>query len=140
MRTRLWALFLTCALAALPASAQETRGTLNGTVQDATGPIPGATVKVTNTETNQTQTLITNNSGYFEAPLLTAGQYRAVVEMPGFKTTTQSNITLAVSQQLTLKFVLEVGGVTENIEVRAETPLLDTTSVSSGQNFSSVRR
>ena len=115
MRTRLWALFLTCALAALPANAQETRGTINGTVQDVTGPIPGATVKVTNTETNQTQTLITNSSGYFEAPLQTAGQYRAVVEMPGFKTTTQNNITLAVSQQLTLKFVLEVGGVTENI-------------------------
>jgi hypothetical protein len=137
MRTRLWALILLSALAALPASAQETRGTINGTVQDATGPIPGATVKITNTETNQTQSLITNSSGYFEAPLLTAGQYRAVVEMPGFKTTTQSNLVLAVSQQLSLKFVLEVGGVTENVEVRAEAPLLDTTSVSSGQNFDS---
>src|SRR5205823_4692899 len=73
MRIRLWALFLMCSLAAVPADAQETRGNINGTVRDSTGVIPGAAVRVTNVDTSQTQRLVTNGSGYFEAPLLPAG-------------------------------------------------------------------
>ena len=76
---------------ALPASAQETRGNISGTVQDATGVIPGATVTMTNVDTKQTQRLTTNSSGYFEAPLLNPGNYQVTVEMPGFKTMTQSD-------------------------------------------------
>ena len=53
--------------------AQETRGNINGTVQDSSGVIPGATVTVTNVDTGQTQRLVTNSSGYFEAPLLQPG-------------------------------------------------------------------
>ena len=51
--------------------AQETRSTLLGTVKDATGAlVPGATVEITNSETNVTSTAITNNSGYYEVPYL----------------------------------------------------------------------
>ena len=55
--------------------------------------------------------------------------------MPGFKSLTQSGITLSVGQSLTLKLTLEVGAITERIDVIGQAPLLDTTSVSSGQNF-----
>ena len=78
---------------------------------------------------------MTNASGYFEAPLLQAGPYRVTVDMAGFKGLTQSGITLSVGQSLTLKLTLEVGAISERIDVSATAPLLDTTSVSSGQNF-----
>ena len=135
MRTRLSVLLVMALLAVVPAGAQETRGNINGTVQDPSGVIPGATVTITNVDTGTTQTLVTNGSGYFEAPLLQAGPYRVTVDMAGFKGLTQSGITLSVGQSLTLKLTLEVGAITERIDVSATAPLLDTTSVSSGQNF-----
>ena len=55
--------------------------------------------------------------------------------MTGFKTLTRSDVVLAVGQQLSLALKIEVGAVTETVNVSAGTPLLDTSSVSSGQNF-----
>ena len=135
MRTRLSALLVIAVLAALPVWAQETRGNINGTVQDSSGVIPGATVTITNVDTGQTQKLVTNGSGYFEAPLLQAGPYRVTVDMPSYKGLTQSGIILSVGQALTLKLTLEVGTITERVDVTARSPLLDTTSVSSGQTY-----
>ena len=100
MRMRLWIGLLACVLAALPvaAAAQETRGNINGVVQDQGGVIPGATVRITNTDTSQTQQLVTNSSGYFEAVLLNPGTYAVRVELQGYKTLTQTGISLAVGQ------------------------------------------
>ena len=73
---RFWtAVILGLAMAAGPVMAQETRGNISGTVQDAQGVVPGATVKITNTDTNTSQVLVTNNTGYFEAVAL-AGRAR----------------------------------------------------------------
>ena len=132
---RLWAVFMLLCVSVTIAEAQETRGNINGTVHDATGVIPGATVSVTNVDTGQVQRLVTNGSGYFEAPLLQPGQYRVTVAMPNFKELTQSGITLSVGQSLTLKLSMEIGQVTERVDVTARAPLLDTTSVSSGQTY-----
>ncbi len=134
MRKGIWALLLMCSLAAMPAWAQETRGNINGTIKDAQGVIPGANVRITNIENGQTQTLTTNETGYFEAPLLQAGRYRVTVEMPNFKTLNQ-DVVLSVGQTLGVNLTLEVGNITESVNVTAEAPILDTTSVSSGQNF-----
>ena len=133
-------LFSILVVALLPvtaAAAQETRGNISGTVQDAQGVVPGATVKITNVDTNTTQTLVTNSTGYFEAPLLQAGTYRIVVEMASFKTITRDGVALAVGQQINLPFTLEVGGINEQVTVTGVAPVLDTTSVSSGANFDS---
>ena len=83
---RLVRVLLLSSVIALPASAQETRGNISGTVRTRPASIPGATVKITNVDTKQTQQLVTNSSGYFEAPLLNPGNYQVTVEMPGFKT------------------------------------------------------
>lgn len=135
MRMRLFIGLLAVLVAALPAAAQETRGNINGVVQDKGGIIPGATVTITNTGTNQTQQLITNSKGYFEAVLLNAGTYAVRVELKGFKKYNQTGISLAVGQTLSLTVTLEVGQIEEQVTVTAEAPLLDTTTVSSGQNF-----
>ena len=126
-----------CALLVAGAAAQETRGTISGTVQDAQGVVPGATVRITNIDTNTTQVLVTNNTGYFEAPLLQPGSYRIVVEMASFKTATRDGVALAVGQQINIPFTLEVGNISEQVTVTGTAPVLDTTSVSSGANFDS---
>jgi hypothetical protein len=136
MRTGFWALLLSLAIA-LPVSAQETRGNISGTVKDSTGVIPGATVKIISTDTGATQELTTNDSGYFEAPLLQPGTYSVSVEMAGFKRSVQNNVVLAVGQQMSIPILLEVGQISEEVTVTAEAPLLDTSSVSSAQTFDS---
>jgi hypothetical protein len=134
MRKILWAVVLSL-VTALPIAAQETRGNIAGTVKDSTGVIPGATVLIVNTDTGAKQELTTNNSGYFEAPLLQPGTYEITVEMSGFKRLTQRNIVLAVAQQMNIPFTMEIGAISENITVTGEAPLLDTSSVSSAQTF-----
>ena len=117
--------------------AQETRGNILGTVKDAEGVVPGATITITNLDTRASQRLVTNTAGYFEAPLLQPGSYEVTVTMTGFKTLTQTGLVLAVGQQLSLALKIDVGQLEETVTVTADTPLLDTSSVSSGQNFDS---
>jgi Carboxypeptidase regulatory-like domain/TonB dependent receptor-like, beta-barrel len=132
---KLLSVLIVCVLGVVAAAAQETRGNISGTVQDAQGVVPGATVRITNVDTNTTQTFGTNNTGYFEAPLLRPGNYRIVVEMAGFKTVTRDGVALAVGQQVNMPFTLEVGNISEQVTVTGVAPVLDTTTVSSGANF-----
>ncbi len=119
-------------LSGLPLAAQETRGTISGTVQDQQGVIPGAAVKITNVDTAVSQQVTTNNSGYFEASLLRAGNYEIAVEIAGFKTLRRTGITLAGGQQLTLPLQLEIGTLAETVTVTGEAPLLETNTVRTG--------
>src|SRR5687767_1408748 len=112
--------------------AQETRSTISGTVRDEQGVIPGASVKVTNVGTGVTQQLTTNNSGYFEAPLLIAGTYEVVVEMTGFKTLRRTGVTLSSGQTLALPLALEIGTIAEEITVTGEAPLLEVVTLRQG--------
>ena len=67
--------------------AQETRGTISGVVLDEQGgAMPGVSVTITNVDTNVSTTLTTNSTGYYQAPLLLPGNYRATAELQGFKT------------------------------------------------------
>src|SRR5215813_12923497 len=90
------------------ASAQETRSTLNGRVYDAqSAAIAGAKVAITHVDTNAVTHVVTNETGYYEAPLLLPGNYRITASSDGFKTTTRSGIVLAVGQQLAVELKLE---------------------------------
>ena len=121
-------------VATLPLSAQEARGAITGRVSDTSGGmIPGASVTVTNTATNETRRVSTNETGYYEANFLEPGPYSVAVESGGFKRFVRSGITVNVSTRLEINVTLEVGGVAETIEVTAEAPLLDTTSASGGR-------
>ena len=72
--------------AASTAFAQFDRGTISGPVKDAQGGIvPGATVTVTSTATQQSNSTVTDGSGYYTFPNLSAGRYELVVELSGFK-------------------------------------------------------
>ena len=118
------------------AFAQETRGTIFGRVTDPqSAVIAGATVVVTNTETNTSAKLTTNQTGYYEASLLLAGSYRVSAEAAGFKRLVRSGITLSVSARAEVNLALQLGAVTESISVTAEAPMLDTSAVTSGRTM-----
>src|SRR5690349_13661547 len=101
MRTRLIAATLLGLLLIAVGIAQETRGAIFGRVTDPQNSvIPGATVVVTNADTNTTMTLTTNETGYFEANLLIAGNYRIAVEKSGFRKSVRSGIALPISARM----------------------------------------
>ncbi len=121
-------------VAAPPARPQEARGSIAGKVTDPQGAvIAGATVTVTGTETNAVSRTRSNDTGYFEVTLLNPSQYSIAVEAPGFKRAVRSGLDLNVAGRLDIAFQLEVGSVTESVEVRAASPLLDTTTASGGR-------
>src|SRR5688572_30167713 len=93
---------------------QEFRGTIVGNVTDQNGAvIVGATVIVKNTETNISQTVITNSDGAFTVPFLLPGKYSISATNEGFKTSTVDNIDLKVDDRLTIDIKLEIGLTTE---------------------------
>lgn len=110
--------------------AQETRSTILGTVRDATGAvISGAAVEVTNTDTNSSTRVTTNDKGYFEAPYLLPGTYNLTVVTPGFKKYIQSGYALTVNSRQNVDINLEVGGTSETITVSASNAaMLETTN------------
>ncbi len=120
-----------------PAWCQETRGQIAGRVLDASSAVvAGATVTVTNKDTNTSLQLTTNDTGYFEANLLMPGSYDVAVEATGFKRSLRSGLELSVGARLDVVVRLEIGAVTDAISVTAESPMLDTSSVSSGRTLS----
>ena len=120
-------------LLAVSAAGQSTTGTITGTVSDVTGAVlPGVEVTVTNVGTNLTRNLITNESGNYTAPQLPFGSYRVEAVLPGFQTAVRSGITLNVDERARVDLVLEVGQVTEVVEVTAEAPLIQTEDSSIG--------
>lgn len=125
-------LLLMLAITAGSAFAQTAQVT--GRVTDATGAVvPTVPVKVTNVATLVERTTVTNDSGYYTVPLLQPGNYLITVEQPGFKTITRSGVVLEVDQRAEINFVLEVGTVTERVEVRADALQLNTVEASQGQ-------
>ena len=101
--------------------AQDINGSIAGTVQDATGAgVPGAKISITNLDQNQlVRTVTTDASGNFSAPTLPIGKYSVTAEAKGFKRATQKDITLNVSDQLTVMLKLEVGDVQQEVTVEA---------------------
>ena len=132
MRTYALAVLISALVMILP--AQDTRGMISGTVTDPQGAyVVGANVMVSNTLTNVSTPLITNASGYYEAPLLMPGQYQVTVDASGFKKIVRSGLVLNMRDQLRIDIQLEVGGVNESITITGESPILDTSAVTSGK-------
>lgn len=117
--------------------AQEFRATLSGRVKDPSGlPVAGASVRAVNADTNLANATTTQTPGDFVIPYLTPGRYRLEVECEGFKKFVQENIVLRVDDRLALDVELQVGAVTESVTVKAESPLLETTTGSAGEVIS----
>jgi hypothetical protein len=120
-------------------SAQEFRATVKGQVVDSSkGALPGALVTVQNADTNEVATATTNAEGNYTVPFLRPGNYTLTVELAGFQKHTRSGMRLEVGQTATINLELGVG-LTENVNVSAETPLLETSRADRGTVIDSAR-
>ena len=111
-----------CALPLMFAAAlnAQTFGEITGRVSDASGAAAaGAAVTITNVATNAVRSTITNDSGDYNLPSVPPGAYDVKVERQGFKTEATKNVEVQVQQTLRLDFTLQVGQVSESIEVVA---------------------
>jgi hypothetical protein len=124
-------------LAGSPASAQEFRGSIVGTITDTTGGVlPGVTVTVSNTETRVEQIVVTDSQGLFQVLLLNPGTYSVTAELQGFKKVIRT-AQIRVADVTRVDLLMETGGVTETVEVTATAPLLNTNSGISGTTVDS---
>jgi outer membrane receptor protein involved in Fe transport len=113
------------------ASAQETTGTLEGRITDTQGlAVPGATVTVTGPQ--GAKSFVTDGEGRFQAPFLTPGRYDVRAELQGFKVADITGVTVSLGQTSSVNVKMEVGGLTETVEVIGATNVVDTTSTTTG--------
>jgi hypothetical protein len=119
------------AIAALPARAQITTGTVSGTVKDAQGGVvPGATVVlISETKGTKSAPQVTNSTGDYVFPNVAADTYSVEISMSGFKTLTRKNVIVTGAERVVVPNVtLEVGGAAETVNVQAESPMIQAQS------------
>lgn len=103
-----------------------TAATLSGVVEDVNGAIvSGATVTATQLETNQTQTINSDENGRFRFPYLTAGNYDIKAEKSGFASSVK-RLSATIGQALSLNFELAVGDVSAQIDITADNQIIET--------------
>ncbi len=120
-----------------PGFAQETTGTIQGTVKDATGAVvPKANVEISGPSLITSRTMDTDEAGYYRFTLLPTGVYVVTVNSAGFRQSKRTNIKLEAGRALPIDFGLEVGAVAATVEVQATPEIVDTTSSKAGTNIS----
>ena len=111
--------------------AQETTGGIRGRVVDPQGlAVPGVTVTANGPQGAKATTA--DGEGRFTIPFLTPGVYSVRAELSGFKAVEQRDVNVRLGQSVDLALKLEVGGVTETVQVTASAPEVDTTSTTTG--------
>ncbi len=114
------------------ANAQGIRAAVTGRVTDESGAVvTRAKVTVTNTGTNETRTVETNNEGDYKIPQLPPGDYMLAVELQGFKKIVQ-RLSLETGQEARLDVTLTAGAVTEQVIITAVTPIISSEDASLG--------
>src|SRR5260221_483066 len=109
--------------------AQVSGATLTGTVTDASGAtIPQAQVVITNVSTGVTRNVTTDSAGFYTAPNLLPGTYEVRITATGFSTAVQKGISLTVGAQQALNITMQVGQVSQTVEVTTEAPTVELTS------------
>ena len=113
-------------LSATGAWAQETRGSIEGAVKDASGAVlPGATVEARSPSLVGVQATTSDANGIYRFPALAPGVYEVSATLSGFTTKKVADIQLNLGQTLKVDFALTIAGVAESVQVTAESPLID---------------
>ena len=124
---------LVCALTGATVWAQATTAQISGTVKDQTGAVlPGVEIAVTQTATGAKRTAVSNETGNYVLASLPLGPYMLEAGLPGFKTYVQTGIVLQVDANPTINVVLQVGQVSDQVEVQANAALVETHSTGLG--------
>src|SRR5688500_9047126 len=109
---------------------QTYQGALRGAVRDAQGVIPGAEVTLINEDTNAERSAMTNEVGEYAFTSVLPGTYTVRVSLPGFRTEQRTGVRVGTQQSLVLDFMLDVGGISEQVTVTGEAPLIDRVTAS----------
>jgi Carboxypeptidase regulatory-like domain len=129
-----WTLAFTFVLCLVGAAFSQSRNTgeIRGTVSAAGAVVQGATVTLTNVDTGETKTFVTNDDGIYDTVSTPAGNYKISITAKGFKTTVIGPIVLQVDV-ITENASLDVGAITETVNVEAPgAPLLETETTNLG--------
>src|SRR5687767_10186195 len=126
--------FLCVFCIAAPLFSQTSTGTIVGSVTDPSGAaVANSRITVRHLATGELREVISNERGEFSAPFLRIGEYSVTTTAQGFKTKVVSPIIVRVDQTVDLPVQLDIGTVSESVEVTAATPLLDSATSSLGQ-------
>src|SRR6266513_2465975 len=126
---------VSCGIALAQGTAQ-----ISGTVKDQSGAVlPGVEITATQTETGISRNTVSNETGSYVLPNLAVGPYRLEAALPGFRTYVQTGIVLQVNSSPVINAVLEVGQVTEQVEVQANAALVETRNAGVGQVIENER-
>jgi len=127
-------LLVPATLAGIVAFAQIQLSTLVGTVRDSAGAIiPRARVTVVNTDTQFRSETITSAEGSYYVPYLSPGVYQITVEASGFRRAVHDGVIIRTGETPRVDIDMEVGAMTEAVQVSAQSPLLATDTVVVGQ-------
>jgi hypothetical protein len=122
------------------AYGQGSTAQISGTVADSTGAVlPGVEITATQTETGISRTAVSNETGAYVLTNLPVGPYRLEAGLPGFRKFVQTGIVLQVNSNPAIKITLQVGQVTETIEVQANAAMVETRSTGVGQVIENSR-
>ncbi len=117
----------------VPTWAQSPTGQITGRVTDASSAVvPGAGITIVQVETGLLQRAESNAAGYYTAASLPPGEYRVNVQKNGFRSTNRTGIALTVDQVARVDFQLEVGSVTDTVEVRESAETVQSEGASLG--------
>src|SRR5437667_5445184 len=113
---------------------------VSGTVRDQSGAVlPGVEVTATQTATGLVRTVVSNETGSYVLPNLPVGPYKLDATLPGFRSFSQTGIVLTVDANPALNITLQVGQVSETVEVQADAALVETRSTGIGQVMENAR-
>jgi trimeric autotransporter adhesin len=129
---RVFACLFVVVLAPIAAYSQTFTGGIRGVVSDANGVLPGVTVTLTNEATNVSRNTVTNEVGQYNFPAVPPGAYTIKTELTGYKTVDRTGLRLATQQFITVDISLELGSFRETITVTGESPIIDTSTASTG--------
>jgi len=114
--------------------AQSYTGTIVGSIKDASGAVvPHATITITNLQTNRQESVTADLEGRYTSLPLPPGEYRVEAELQGFRRAARAKVTVQVSATLVIDFTLEVGTLSDAVEVRADATALETTTGTVGK-------
>src|SRR4051812_141901 len=117
---------------AVMAGAQQFTGGVRGEVRDQNGVIPGVTVSLVNEATNISREVVTNPVGQYNFPAVAPGTYTLKTQLTGYKTYESKGLIVGTQQFITLDVTLQVGALEESITVTGQSPLIDTSTASTG--------
>jgi hypothetical protein len=133
-------LFVSALLITAMAFAQSFQGSLRGRVVDPDGsPTPNAKLTITDETTKLSRATITNERGEYVFPAVTPATYTVAAEAPGFKRLDHPGVLISTQAAVTVDLQLELGKVSEQVDVTAEVPELETSDASTGQLIESQK-